>query len=157
MENSHAMFISNLAFVIAFLVIVECAKEPEYRCENCDKVYKQEARYKAHIAGCIVVGDTIPAVEKVRIVVGDTIPAVEKVRIVVGDTIPAVEKVCIVGDTIPAVEKVCIVGDTIPVSADDFSELLRQNREMMSMLRSQQETIQLLVDRLTAVPKMNIE
>jgi len=144
MENSHAMFISNLAFVIAFLVIVECAKEPEYRCENCDKVYKQEARYKAHIAGCIVVGDTIPAVEKVRIVVGDTIPAVEKVRIVVGDTIPAVEKVC-------------IVGDTIPVSADDFSELLRQNREMMSMLRSQQETIQLLVDRLTAVPKMNIE
>ena len=111
------MFISNLAFVIAFLVIVECAKEPEYRCENCDKVYKQEARYKAHIAGCIVVGDTIPAVEKVRIV----------------------------------------VGDTIPVSADDFSELLRQNREMMSMLRSQQETIQLLVDRLTAVPKMNIE
>jgi hypothetical protein len=70
---------------------------------------------------------------------------VEKVRIVVGDTIPAVEKVRIV------------VGDTIPVSADDFSELLRQNREMMSMLRSQQETIQLLVDRLTAVPKMNIE
>ena len=104
-----------IVFVIAFLVIVECAKEPEYRCENCDKVYKQEARYKAHIGGCIV------------------------------------------GDTIPTVEKVRIVGDTIPVSADDFSELLRQNREMMSMLRSQQETIQLLVDRLTAVPKMNIE
>ena len=117
MENSTTACISSLAFVIAFLVIVECAKEPEYRCENCDKVYKQEARYKAHIGGCIVSGDTIPTVEKVRIV----------------------------------------VGDTIPVSADDFSELLRQNREMMSMLRSQQETIQLLVDRLTAVPKMNIE
>ena len=127
MENSHAAFISNLAFVVAFLVIVECAKEPEYRCENCDKVYKQEARYKAHIAGCIVVGDTIPTVE--RRIVGDTIPTVEKRRIVVGDTIPGL------------------------VSADDFSELLRQNREMMSMLRSQQETIQLLVDRLTAVPK----
>ena len=129
MENSHAAFISNLAFVVAFLVIVECAKEPEYRCECCDKVYKQEARYKAHIAGCVA-GDTIPTVEKVR-VVGDTIPTVEKVRVV--------------------------VGDTIPVSADDFSELLRQNREMMMMLRSQQETIQLLVGRLTAVPKMNIE
>jgi hypothetical protein len=115
MENSHAAFISNLAFVVAFLVIVECAKEPEYRCECCDKVYKQEARYKAHIAGCIVVGDTIPTVEKRRIVSGDTIPGL--------------------------------------VSADDFSELLRQNREMMMMLRSQQETIQLLVDRLTAVPK----
>ena len=108
-----------IAFVIAFLIIVECAKEPEYRCENCDKVYKQEARYKAHIGGCIV-GDTIQAEAKVPLV--------------------------------------RIVGDTIPVSAEDFSELLRQNREMMTMLRSQQETIQLLVDRLTApAPKMNIE
>lgn len=107
-----------IAFVIAFLIIVECAKEPEYRCENCDKVYKQEARYKAHIGGCIVVGDTI----------------------------------------LEAPGLVRIVGDTIPVSAEDFSELLRQNREMMTMLRSQQETIQLLVDRLTApAPKMNIE
>ena len=133
MENNTTASVSNVAFIIAFLIIVECAKEPEYRCENCDKVYKQEARYKGHIAGCIV-GDTIPTVEKVRIV---------------GDTIPTAEKVRIVGDTIPTVEKV--------VSAEDFSELLRQNREMMSMLRSQQETIQLLVNRLTAVPKMNIE
>lgn len=124
-----------IAFVIAFLIIVECAKEPEYRCENCDKVYKQEARYKAHIGGCIVVGDTIPE-------------APGLVRVVVGDTILGVTKVPLVR----------IVGDTIPVSAEDFSELLRQNREMMTMLRSQQETIQLLVDRLTApAPKMNIE
>ena len=137
-----------IAFVIAFLIIVECAKEPEYRCENCDKVYKQEARYKAHIGGCIV-GDTIPAAPGlVRIVVGDTILGVTKVPLV-----------RIVGDTIPAAPGlVRIVGDTIPVSAEDFSELLRQNREMMTMLRSQQETIQLLVDRLTApAPKMNIE
>lgn len=98
-----------IALIIAFLIIIECAKEPEYRCENCDKVYKQEARYKAHIAGCIVVGDTIKPVATVA----------------------------------PGM-----------VSAEDFSELLRQNREMMAMMRSQQETIQLLVDRLTAhVPK----
>ena len=122
-----------IAFVIAFLIIVECAKEPEYRCENCDKVYKQEARYKAHIGGCIV-GDTIPAAPGLVRVVGDTILGVTKVPLV------------------------RVVGDTIPVSAEDFSELLRQNREMMTMLRSQQETIQLLVDRLTApAPKMNIE
>jgi ribosomal protein L37AE/L43A len=125
MEISPAPLISSeaaIAFVIAFLIIVECAKEPEYCCENCDKVYKQEARYKAHIGGCIVVGDTIPGAAKVPLV--------------------------------------RVVGDTIPVSAEDFSELLRQNREMMTMLRSQQETIQLLVDRLTAglaAPKMNIE
>ena len=123
MDYTTAPLISSLAFVIAFLIIVECAKEPEYRCENCDKVYKQEARYKAHIAGCIV-GDTIPG-----------------------------------GAKVPLVR---VVGDTLPVSAEDFSELLRQNREMMTMLRSQQETIQFLVDRLTVgaaatTPKMNIE
>lgn len=98
-----------IALIIAFLIIIECAKEPEYRCENCDKVYKQEARYKAHIAGCIV-GDTILGVTKVP-----------------------------VAPVAPGT-----------VSAEDFSELLRQNREMMAMMRSQQETIQLLVDRLTA-------
>jgi hypothetical protein len=130
MEISTIPLITSLALIIAFLIIIECAKEPEYRCENCDKVYKQEARYKAHIGGCIV-GDTIPA-EKAPLV-----------RIVVGDTIPA-EKAAA-----PPL-----------VSAEDFSELLRQNREMMTMLRSQQETIQLLVVRLTAsapAPKMNIE
>ena len=98
-----------LALIIAFIVCVKCAKEPEYRCENCDKIYKLEGRYKAHIAVC----DTREAVA---------------------------------------------ASVAATVSAADFSELLRQNREMMTMLRSQQETIQLLVDRLTApAPKMNIE
>jgi predicted amidophosphoribosyltransferase len=41
-----------LALIIAFILCVECAKEPEYRCEHCDKTYKQEGRYKAHIAVC---------------------------------------------------------------------------------------------------------
>ena len=113
-----------IALIIAFLIIIECAKEPEYRCENCDKVYKQEARYKAHIAGCIVVGDTILGA------VGAPL-----VRIIVGDTILGVPVAPVAAGT---------------VSAEDFSELLRQNREMMAMMRSQQETIQLLVDRLTA-------
>jgi hypothetical protein len=132
-----------IALIIAFLIIIECAKEPEYRCENCDKVYKQEARYKAHIAGCIVVGDTIlgaVGAPLVRIVVGDTILGA------VGAPL-----VRIVGDTILGVTKVPVAA-VAPgtVSAEDFSELLRQNREMMAMMRSQQETIQLLVDRLTA-------
>lgn len=55
----------------------------------------------------------------------------------------------------------CVDGDTPPplpqrVCADDFAELLRQNREMMSLLQKQQTTIQLLVTQLTAV-KMDIE
>jgi hypothetical protein len=92
-DNEDAMVI-----VIAFLVCVICAKVPEYRCENCDKVYKQEARYNAHIIECVG-GDTMPRVDY--------------------------------------------------VSATDFSELLRQNREMMELMRKQQETIQLLVSQLS--------
>lgn len=90
-----------LALIIAFIVCVECAKEPEYHCENCDKTYKQEGRYKAHIAVC--------------------------------DT-----------REVPA-------SAATVVSAADFSELLKQNREMMELMRKQQETIQLLVAQLLPV------
>ncbi len=87
-----------MVFIIAFLLCVICAtKVPEYRCENCNKVYKQEARYRTHIIECVD------------------------------------------GDT-PRVES---------VSATDFSELLRQNREMMELMRKQQETIHLLVSQLS--------
>ena len=97
MEHTYEDRVAVLALIIAFIVCVECAKEPEYRCENCDKTYKQEGRYKAHIAGC------------------DT------------RDVPA-----------PAAT----------VSAADFSELLRQNREMMDLMRKQQETIHVLVAQL---------
>jgi hypothetical protein len=42
----YAMFV--------LLICVVCSKEPEFRCECCDKVYKQEGRYHAHIAKCTV-------------------------------------------------------------------------------------------------------
>jgi hypothetical protein len=42
-----------VAFVITYLICVELSKEPEYKCEYCNKVYKQEARYITHIGGCI--------------------------------------------------------------------------------------------------------
>jgi len=95
--------------MIVLLICVECAKEPEYRCKNCDKVYKQEARYRAHVAKCV-----------------------DKDTALVRAT------------------------DAF-VSATDFSELLRQNREMMILLQKQQETIQVLVAQLVPVMKMNIE
>ena len=79
--------------LIVLIICIECAKEPEYRCENCDKVYKQESRYKSHIVGCHVREVSIS-------------------------------------------------------TSSDFSELLRQNREMMDIMRKQQETIQLLVTQL---------
>ena len=98
--------------VIAFIMCVECAKEPEYCCENCDKVYKQESRYNAHIAVC-------------------------GVRAGAGATATTT---------------------AATVSASDFSELLRQNREMIDIMRKQQETIQMLVVGLAGGGvKMNIE
>ena len=89
-----------IALMIAFIVCVECAKEPEYCCENCDKVYKQETRYNAHIAVCGVGVGVVDAT---------------------------------------------MATATTTVSASDFSELLRQNREMIDIMRKQQETIQMLV------------
>ena len=112
-NNDSPLFSSDaIALIIAFIVCIECAKEQEYRCENCDKVYKQEARYRTHIAGCIV-SDTQP---------------LELVRA------------------------------SVAVTASDFSELLRQNREMIELMRKQQETIQLLVAGLVPlqVPQVSL-
>lgn len=95
-----------VAIIIAFVLCLECAKEPVYQCEYCDKVYKQEARYNTHVAVC-------------------------------GG--------CVVKDTLGPAPK-CVV----PYAAEDISELLRQNREMMDMLRKQQETIHLLVSQLAS-------
>ena len=108
-HDDTPLFSSDAVMIfIAFILCVECAKVPEYRCENCDKVYKQESRYNAHIA------------------------------------------VCVGSDTFGASGGGAKM-DVVMPSAADFSELLRQNREMMEIMRKQQETIQLLVS------KMNIE
>jgi hypothetical protein len=92
--------------LFVFLICVECAKEPEFRCENCDKVYKQEGRFRGHLSKC------------------------ERLAVGVIATIP----VC-------NTEK--------EISTIDFSELLRQNREMMSIIQKQNETIQVLVSHLS--------
>jgi hypothetical protein len=95
-----------IAFIITFMVCVECAKEPEFQCSRCHKVYKQEGRYKAHIVECIV-------------------------------------------------EDARECAQAPIVSHSDFSELLRQNREMLDLMRKQQETIQLLVAQLVPGAKIS--
>ena len=98
------LFSSDAIIVlVAFIICVDCAKEPEYRCENCDKVYKQESRYNTHIATCIIADPR---------------------------------------------EVSSVAAAAAVATASDFSELLRQNREMMDLMRQQQETIQLLVAQL---------
>ena len=84
--------------MIVFLVCVVCSKEPEFSCEYCDKVYKQEGRYHAHLAKCKVNVDT------------------DSGRL-----------------------------SSSSSSSSEISELLRQNREMIDIMRKQQETIQMLV------------
>lgn len=95
-----------LAFIV-FIICVECAKEPEYICEYCDKVYKQEARHRAHVVKCLEKNTPPPTAAPMR-------------------------------------------AEALVVCADDFSELLRQNREMMSLLQQQQLTIQVLVAQLSS-------
>lgn len=121
-HDDSPLFTSDaMMVVVAFILCVECAKIPEYRCENCDKVYKQESRYNAHIAFCV--GSDIFGASGGG------------------------------GGGGGGHAKMDIVAPSVA----DFSELLRQNREMMEMMRKQQETIQLLVAQLVPVSKMNIE
>ena len=123
-HDDSPLFTSDaMMVVVAFILCVECAKIPEYRCENCDKVYKQESRYNAHIAFCV------------------------------GSDIFGASGGGGGGGGGGGHAKMDIVAPSIA----DFSELLRQNREMMEMMRKQQETIQLLVAQLVPVSKMNIE
>jgi hypothetical protein len=123
-HDDSPLFTSDaMMVVVAFILCVECAKIPEYRCENCDKVYKQESRYNAHIAFCV------------------------------GSDIFGASGGGGGGGGGGGHAKMDIVAPSVA----DFSELLRQNREMMEMMRKQQETIQLLVAQLVPVSKMNIE
>lgn len=99
----YAMFV--------LLICVVCSKEPEFRCECCDKVYKQEGRYHAHIAKCAV-----------------------------KDTGWSGGGGSVCGG--------CGGGGHVTIQSSEFDELLRQNREMLTLLQKQQETIQTLVSQL---------
>jgi len=104
-DNEHLQ-----AYYVLFvlLICVECAKEPEYVCDICNKVYKQEGWYNAHVFKCGGGGRGECSIHR---------------------------------------------KDEISPSISDFSELLRQNREMMILLQKQQETIQVLVAQLMPVTK----
>lgn len=115
----------DVAFVIAFIICVELSKALEYRCEYCDKVYKQEARYITHRSGCVEKDTPGPPMPTVPM---PTVPP---------PTVPP--KVCIEKDT-PRVAPPMLDNTTV-------MELLRQNGEMLELLRKQQETIQMLVAR----------
>ena len=93
--------------MIAFLIIVEISKEPEYICEYCGRVYKQEARYNTHLRN-----------EHASVGSGGGVGA--KIKGV----------------------------DAVPVckpSTDVITEILRQNSEMLDIIRKQQETISALL------------
>lgn len=107
-DNEHLQAYFAL---FVFLICVGCAKEPEYNCENCNKLYKQEGRYRAHLLKC---GGGREG-----------------------------------GGGGNDSKNLSIVSPSV----SEFSELLRQNREMMMLLQKQQDTIQTLVSQLIPVTK----
>lgn len=104
--------------MIAFLIIVEISKEPEYICQYCGRVYKQEARYNTHLrnehAG--VGADTGTKINCVKHDAHDNRDADDH-------------------DNAPVCNK----------SNDVITEILRQNSEMLDIIRKQQETISALL------------
>ena len=96
--------------IIAWIIIAELSKEPEYICEICGRIYKQETRYHSHIQ------TQHPPQQSDSVVTGNDHGGVNK----------------------------CVVNDT-RISDDIVVELLRQNRDMMEMIKQQQDTIALLI------------
>jgi hypothetical protein len=107
--------------MIAFCIIIEISKEPEYICEHCGRLYKQESRYKTHIEHAH--HHPIP-------------------QPTTADAIWCIEK-----DTPTPTLRTISTDNTVVM------ELLRQNRDMLDMLKKQQDTISLLLNRC----KINIE
>jgi len=107
----YAMFV--------LLICVVCSKEPEFRCECCDKVYKQEGRYHAHIVKCAVKDTGWDG-------------GGGGVRGGGGGSVRGGGG----GSGVP-----------VTIQLSEFDELLRQNREMLVLLQKQQETIQILVSQ----------
>lgn len=98
-NDHHTIYIA----MIALLIIVEISKEPEYICEFCGQIYKQEARYNSHIK-------------------------------------KAHHQPCLSVN-----QDMCVVKDTSIPNSDIIMELLRQNRDMIDILKQQQDTISLLL------------
>ena len=99
----------DVAFVIAFIICVELSKEPEYRCEYCDKVYKQEARYVTHVKGCVEKDTPVPAPPP-----------------------PPPPKVCIEKDTPPMLDNTTVM--ELLRQNGEMLELLRKQQETIQML-----------------------
>ena len=97
----------SVAFVIAFIICVELSKEPEYQCEYCGKVYKQEARYMTHVGGCV-----------------------EK-----NTPVGPPPKVCIEKDTPPMLDNTTVM--ELLRQNGEMLELLRKQQETIQMLVAQ--------------------
>ena len=108
MADAMADDADDVAFVIAFIICVELSKEPEYRCEYCDKVYKQEARYVTHVKGCVEKDTPVPAPP------------------------PPPPKVCIEKDTPPMLDNTTVM--ELLRQNGEMLELLRKQQETIQML-----------------------
>jgi len=49
LHNTIEYYSDDYIMTILLIIITNLSKEPEYICEYCGRVYKQEARYNTHI------------------------------------------------------------------------------------------------------------
>jgi hypothetical protein len=103
--------------MIVIIIVTNLSNKQEYTCEFCGRVYKQETRYKTHIRE-----HTTPNTMQSSYITNE---------------IP-IDSIVDCGDVVRRKEEK-------PNNDIIIMELLKQNRDMMDMLKQQQETISLLL------------
>ena len=103
--------------MILFLLISELSKAPQYVCEYCMKSYKQETWYRSHIQQ---VHDKPQVHDKQQVHDKPSIGGENKIN-----------------DSIDEIKQ----QPSSVISVDVVNELLKQNRDMLDMIKQQQDTI----------------
>jgi hypothetical protein len=122
MQNESIFF----EYLIICLILDELSKAPEYICEYCGRLYKQEGRYNAHIEAV-----HNPISKNTFREMGVGVGGVGGVGGVVG----------LGGVDVGGVEG----GVKVSIPHESFDELLQQNRVMIDIIKQQQEAITALL------------
>jgi hypothetical protein len=119
--------------MILFIIISELSKAPQYVCEYCMRSYKQESWYRSHIQQVhnIQQVHSIPQVHNIQQV--HSIPQVHNK--------PNIDDQNKMNESIDEIKQPSISSSSTLISVDVVTELLKQNRDMLDMIKQQQDTI----------------
>jgi hypothetical protein len=107
--------------MILFIIISELSKAPQYVCEYCMRSYKQESWYRSHI-------QQVHNIQQVH-----SIPQVHNK--------PNIDDQNKMNESIDEIKQPSISSSSTLISVDVVTELLKQNRDMLDMIKQQQDTI----------------